>query len=165
VKVLFLDIDGVLNGHEYDAEAESCNIRRECVKRLSRVVKETGCKIVISSAWRYMIHGGAMTLTGFAYMLRTHGLIGITNIVGYTEKDAETPGDENDERARQCLNWLNWWKNLPGDGPVVSAFAAVDDIDFEWARHGIPAVVTSGAIGLTDADADRLIELLGKIDK
>ena len=73
---LFLDIDGVLNGHEWDDEAKSCNIRRECVARLNRVVASTGCKIVISSAWRYMIHCQQMSLTGFWYMLRTHGLQG-----------------------------------------------------------------------------------------
>lgn len=42
MKVLFLDVDGVLNGHEWDDEAKSCNIRRECVKHLNRVVRETG---------------------------------------------------------------------------------------------------------------------------
>lgn len=35
--VLFLDIDGVLNGHEFNAEAESNTLRRDCVERFNRV--------------------------------------------------------------------------------------------------------------------------------
>lgn len=44
MKVLFLDIDGVLNGHEWDDEAKSCTIRRECVKHLNRIVRETASR-------------------------------------------------------------------------------------------------------------------------
>ncbi len=32
--VLFLDIDGVLNGHEFDPLAESSGLRRDCVEPL-----------------------------------------------------------------------------------------------------------------------------------
>jgi hypothetical protein len=172
VKVLFLDIDGVLNGHEWDDEAKSCNIRRECVKHLNRVVRETGCRIVLSSAWRYMIHGGAMTLTGFAYMLRTHGLTGATRlIIGLTRKDDESvdPIDRKlDERARQIKDWLEWWNE---DAQIrasvgldnATRFVAVDDEDHGFAAHGIPAVITDGGKGMTDADADRVIAMFQAI--
>lgn len=173
MKVLFLDIDGVLNGHEFDDEAQSCNINRACVKRLSRVVRETGCKIVLSSAWRYMIHGGQMTMLGFSYMMRTHGLSAFGNgsmggslFIGLTRKDDDrydpTMLDE-DERAKQCRDWLDWWNGggrsvLPG---AIVAFAAIDDEDHKFSLHGIPAVITDGKTGMTDDDASKLIALLG----
>jgi hypothetical protein len=170
VKILFLDIDGVLNGHEWDDEAKSCNIRRECVKHLNRVVRETRCHLVLSSAWRYIVHGGDMTLRGFGYMLRTHGLIaewvGSTRlIVGLTRKDDETvdPLDlKEDERARQCRDWLDWWEDSAREGRVVAVtrYAAVDDEDHQFAAQGIPAVITDGKVGLTAADAGRLIAIL-----
>jgi HAD domain in Swiss Army Knife RNA repair proteins len=164
VKVLFLDIDGVLNGHEFDDEAQSCNIRRECVKHLNRVVRETDCRIVLSSAWRYMVHGGQMTLKGFGYMLRTHGLIASSVgsfdlIIGLTRKDDESvdPKDlKADERAQQCRDWLIFAEHKP------HTFAAVDDQDHLFDAHGIPAVITDGKFGMTAADADKLIELLGR---
>ena len=169
MKILFLDIDGVLNGHEWDDEAKSCNIRRECVKHLNRVVKETGCRIVLSSAWRYMIHGGQMTLKGFGYLLRTHGLvteIGAMNIlIGLTRKDDESvdPMDlKRDERGQQCREWLSLALGMVGYSPSV--FAAVDDDDQGFAEHGIPAVITDGKLGMTEADADRLITILGRIN-
>lgn len=165
MRVLFLDIDGVLNGHEWDDEAKSCNIRRECVKHLNRVVKETGCRIVLSSAWRYIVLGGDMTWKGFGYMLRTHGLLAECGardlIVGHTRADDLLcdPADlKADERAVQIREWLKWRNEFT---PVVESFAAVDDDDQGFAAHGIPAVITDGKVGLTAADADRLIELLG----
>ncbi len=166
MKVLFLDIDGVLNAHEWDDEAKSCHIRRECVKHLNRVIVATNCKIVLSSAWRYIVLGGSMTWTGFEYMLRTHGLIGEADrrvIVGHTRADDPSVIDPAnlppDERARQIKDWLAWRNEY---SPVVSAFAAVDDLDLGFAAHGIPFVQTDGTRGLTGADAERLIDLLGR---
>ena len=158
MKILFLDIDGVLNGHEWDDEAKSCNIRRECVKRLNRVVSATGCKIVVSSAWRYILLGGSMDHKGFGYMLRTHGLIApggsMHLIIGHTDPDADPPGSDG-ERARQILKWRI--ENFP-----ESRYAVVDDDDDGFTLAGMPVVITDGGKGLTDADADRLIELLGR---
>jgi hypothetical protein len=163
VKILFLDIDGVLNGHDWNDESQSCNIRRECVAHLNRVIRETGCKIVLSSAWRYIVLGGDMTLKGFGYMLRTHGLVcqrGATDlIVGCTAPDESPPNPVRDgERGRQCREWLygpeNQWE--------VTWFAAVDDEDAGFAELGIPAVITDGARGLTAEDADKLIGLFNR---
>lgn len=59
-KILFLDIDGVLNNYspyfKY-GEAKSKDeyykeIYPELIEILNRIVKETDCKIVISSSWR-----------------------------------------------------------------------------------------------------------------
>lgn len=158
MKVLFLDIDGVLNGHEFDDEAKSCNIRRECVKRLNRVVEATQCKIVISSAWRYMVHGGAMTLTGFAYMLRTHGLLGITNIIGVTAKDREPVDPEALERGEQIRRFVRHW-NSEGKA-AITHFVAVDDEDIGHTAAMVPLVLTDGGKGLTDDDSEKLIALL-----
>jgi len=62
MKVLFLDIDGVLNtgdnscAHTF-SKIESRDIYgplfdRRCVMFLEGIVSKTGCKIVISSTWR-----------------------------------------------------------------------------------------------------------------
>jgi hypothetical protein len=61
MKYLFLDIDGVLNHEEWYRERvrnrkrnewwEDC-FDPECVKRLNRILEETGAKLVVSSTWR-----------------------------------------------------------------------------------------------------------------
>ncbi len=153
--VLFLDIDGVLNGHEFDAKAESAGLRRDCVDRLNRVLDETGCEVVLSSAWRYMVLGGAMTLSGFGYLLRTHGVRNLgARLVGTTGHDTQT--EDPTERGRLVVAWLM------GQCGVMRA-VVVDDMAVcgEGSAH-IPLVQTDGKTGLTDADVDRLIALLGR---
>jgi hypothetical protein len=152
MKIVFLDIDGVLNDHAWMDHAGSCDIKRECVLRLNRILRETGAVIVVSSAWRYMVHGEAMTLQGFAYMMRTHGLLS-GRIHGLTCTDELIA-----HRGDQIAAWL-----AEHDG--VESYVVLDDDDgFSVSRcqgrHAHPFVRTDGAIGLTDADADRAIAIL-----
>lgn len=56
-KVIFLDIDGVLNSYTYyeklsTNEMLADSLDRDCVQRLSHIVKATGAKLVLSSSWR-----------------------------------------------------------------------------------------------------------------
>lgn len=155
-KIIFLDIDGVLNGHEWDDEAKSCSIRRECVKHLSRIIRDTGAKLVISSAWRYMILNREMTDCGFGYMLRTHGLISGqpgSVVIGHVGPD----GDPNnlEDRAEQILAWIERHEG-------IGCSLILDDEDFGFSRHGLPFIQTDSATGLTAADADRAIAWLNQ---
>lgn len=85
-RLIFLDIDGVLNNHV--ALKNGINsLDRQNVEQLNILIRATGAHLVISSAWRYMILGGAMTLDGFRYMLMTHGLTHEARIVGHTCPD------------------------------------------------------------------------------
>lgn len=76
--ILFLDIDGVLNGHEFSEEAQSCTLKPACVEAFNRLLREgekiEGFGIVVSSAWRYMVFRESMTWVGFGHMLQTHGV-------------------------------------------------------------------------------------------
>lgn len=62
-KVLFLDIDGVLNSRKYIRQTgESWDdpanqIDPEAVIRLNSITAQTGCCLVISSTWRYAFKG------------------------------------------------------------------------------------------------------------
>lgn len=149
MKILFLDIDGVLNGHEWKPLSQSNTIRRSCIYQLNRVIRETDCKIVLSSSWRYMIHGGAMTKTGFEYLLKSHGAIG-ARIEDTTCRDCDIQ-----IRGDQVAAWL---RTHP-----VESFACVDD---DW--YGGPTFVrrrmvqTDGGRGLKGDDADKLIRLLSR---
>ena len=60
MKVIFLDIDGVLNSYEYFDKIENLNVQgieREIdvnkIKLLKRAVDETKAKVVLTSSWRY----------------------------------------------------------------------------------------------------------------
>lgn len=60
MKIIFLDIDGVLNSDEYfdkikylKIEGIESEIDRKKVKLLQEAVKQTGAKVVLTSSWRY----------------------------------------------------------------------------------------------------------------
>ena len=148
--ILFLDIDGVLNGHGYNPESLSCSIDTRCVACLNHILKQTDAMIVISSAWRYMILGGAMTLTGFDYMLRTHGVIA-SRVAGHTLSDEELP-----KRGCQIDEWL--WRHSH-----VGPYCILDDGDpNEYGFVGRNHVHTDGTTGLVIGDATKAITFLQK---
>lgn len=165
MKLLFLDIDGVLNEHDFDHEALSNPIHRDKVQILNRVLKVTGAHIVLSSAWRYIIHRGEADLRGMDWLLRSHGLLanrlcGITRLDkmmmrpwnGEPQQWKECPVEN--ERGRQISDYLE------RHACPLQAYAVVDDLDLGITQAGHPFVQTNGKVGLTDAHADALIRLL-----
>lgn len=146
--IVFLDIDGVLNGHQFDEVAQSCSIDRKCVENLNRILFSVECEIVVSSSWRYIVHGGAMTPIGFQYMLRTHGMRDSTPVRDITATDEEIA-----IRGEQIRSWRR--HHARGCHYVV-----LDDMDLGISERGLNFVQTNGAIGLTEGDADRAISFL-----
>ena len=142
-RVLFLDIDGVLNGHEFNEASQSCGTRRECVQRLNRVI-EGPVKIVISSAWRYMVLNGSMTEKGFENLLRTHGVACQGKVLGCTK-----PDEVISTREGQILAWVRTHRPL--------YWAVVDDMTLQLDNF----VQTDKRSGLAEADVYRLREHLG----
>jgi len=83
MKILFLDIDGVLNSDEwFRANADHLedgtlephrDLDREAVERLNQIIKATDARIVISSTWRkfYSFLGlrDVLSANGFRYPL------------------------------------------------------------------------------------------------
>jgi hypothetical protein len=53
MKVIFLDIDGVLNVIPQGHDAFGGIFHSDFVENLKRIIDETGAKIVISSSWRH----------------------------------------------------------------------------------------------------------------
>lgn len=179
MKVLFLDVDGVLNAHEFDPDVLCGQIHRDKVAVLNRVLRETGAKVVLSSAWRYIVHRGEATLMGMEWLLRSHGMLA-GRLVGITREDTMVRdayrGDpaswpQTDERGRQITDWLrewdrNEWAKETGTPPpvacpdLVTGYAVVDDLDPGITAAGHPFVRTDGTVGLTVPIANRLIDIL-----
>ncbi len=151
MKVIFLDIDGVLNPHTFNRESQSHTLEPHLVKLLNRILDETDAKIVISSSWRYMILNDSMTLNGFDYLLRTHG-VKAGRIIGYTEEDDQFLGSK---RSLQIQAWLD-------ANQTVKDWVVIDDVPegMDASPDPMRLVKTDGYIGLTAADADLAIGIL-----
>lgn len=119
MKVIFLDIDGVLNRHQQH-ENGYCGTDPECVRHFNRLLANApDWKIVISSAWRYLILNGAMTLKGFESMLLTHGLNVKDRIAGRTRADHH----RDEPRRLQITDWL------AEQSETVESILVIDDLE------------------------------------
>lgn len=157
-KTIFLDMDGVLNSLSVmrgysdtdpsDAAYYQPEILPDCVRAFNRIIGETEAKIVLSSSWRYMIHGGSMTLQGFQYLLKTHGVRGW--LIGMTRQDKD-----DEPRWFQIRDWLR--ENRPTEG--VQRYCILDDDPDAFGGNYEHGVRTNGN-GLTEDDARTAIRIL-----
>lgn len=156
MRIIFLDMDGVLNAYQpFSGSVPEYNpeIFPKCVRAFNRIIRHTDARIVLSSAWRNLIHFQHMSLHGFGIMLRTHGVKG--ELIGYTRADE---GDE--PRWRQIADWLKDPRLQGGQKIEVSRYAILDDTS--EAFGGRPGVQTNGAVGLSVKDANKVIRILTK---
>jgi hypothetical protein len=151
VKLIFLNIDGVLNsmawfkGHEHDRGLGHLN--PTACARAQRICDVTGAVLVISSTWR-LLH----KMADLGKMLTTRGLT--ARVVG------RTPASRVDERrGHEIQRWLDTAdvaRRTPPTGMVILD----DDSDM---FHLTPWLVkTPFETGLTDYYADKAIEMLGR---
>ena len=163
-KIIFLDIDGVLNASD-DFGGRSkpnpkcsgfCGIATTKVKKLARIVNETGAEIVLVSSWKrhYEIYcKDHMDIYG-KYLhnkLRKQGLQIIDTTLRY-EKLHSVP---NEYRGTAIKQWLK-------DHPEVTNYIVLDDEIFDDYAYTIYShlVQTTWTTGLTDELVAEAIEKL-----
>lgn len=152
MRVIFLDIDGVLNDHKPVIDGTGwCGIDRDKATLLNDLLYDCGAKIVISSAWRYMIEPETMGIRGFEYMLITHGADAYGRIVGVTPRDEAVGGRSEGGRLAQIFHWLK--EHLA----EVESYVVLDDMDL---GVGARLVKTDALVGLTKELAQKASILL-----
>ncbi|HEY5854789.1 MAG TPA: HAD domain-containing protein [Aldersonia sp.] len=134
MKVLFLDIDGVVNKVGTHARyRDSVAIDPFLAFRIGKIVVETGCQVVLSSTWRLFPD------------LRRAVEEYVTDILDVT------PIVAGDFRGDEVRAWL-------AGHPEVSRYAILDDgNDF---HDDQPLFQTTWLTGITDEIAQRVIEYL-----
>jgi hypothetical protein len=158
MKFIYLDVDGVLNDHKPHPNGY-CGTHAVCVARLNRLLQEVpDAQLVISSAWRYLVHKGDMTPRGLESLLMTHGLACHGRVFGVTEPDEPymppSPSLADYERlgcevrARQITEHVACFK--PG------AWVVLDDLPVPVER----LVRVDGQRGLDSKDVDAAREWL-----
>lgn len=136
MKVLFLDIDGVLNSASTMKHGvHLCNKR---IVMLSRLCKELDLKVVISSSWREIYD-----LRELKELLHRTGFGGIPRVIDVTGND--TRGN----RGTEIKAWLD-------AHPEVVQYAIIDD-DRDMLPEQLPYFVkTSWKTGLNQRACEKL---------
>jgi hypothetical protein len=123
MKVIFLDVDGVLNCRKTPNPRKLPYIvDRTLLARFMRLVEQTGAKVVLSSTWRYDPAG---------LFSAKHWGIPFVDI---------TPDMSNRPRRDEILTWLK-------KHPKVTRFVVIDDDDDELDQ--LPLFQPSATTGLT----------------
>ena len=142
VKVIFLDIDGVMN-HEHSEEDMDSN----CLYELKQIVDATGAKIVLTSSWRvYFLRGDDNPMKNyFEKRLKLFGM----------EIYDVTPNIGIGKRATEIKTWLKQHKE-------VSSFVILDDCMFPgFAKWKDRICLTNWSEGgLTRKYREQAIEIL-----
>lgn len=180
MKVIFLDMDGVLNNrssmrksfyHEKQPDGTLRMVGRvhppenppyysvhpPCVLRLKRVVRETGAVIVVSSSWRYHSQWEEVIRHALEW-----GGFPDAPILGRTQRSNH--GFRGDEVQAWLINWAAR-HNLAEPEKRVTSYVIVDD-DTDFLDDQLPFFVqTSRVSGLKKTDANRMIKILNQGDK
>lgn len=166
MKVIFLDIDGVMKEEDYNAE-----FKDECFARLKRIVDETGAEIILSSSWRIYYwefiengyHADDEKILSLHSYFEKYGLK-VAGRTDYTRRSG--PASRPDEIRR----WI-------ADKEDLESFCIIDDDDFyrwKWLSQFlvITRVRTKDERGypdwqrtLSDADVERAIAILNRDNK
>lgn len=162
MKIIFLDIDGVLNHEafyrkrfEEDSKIEYpySEIDPICVANLNNLIKNTDAKVVISSTWR---HSG---LNHCKNALEFHGFNG--EIIDITP---DLRGD-NYVRGNEILKWVKDNESLVGPYYNFTEYVILDDDSdmLYWQRNNF--LLIDRFVGLTMGDVFRAKKILngGKI--
>ena len=153
MKVIFLDIDGVLNSDEYFDKIKGLKIEGiesqvdvEKIKLLKRAVGETGSKVVLSSSWRYTRNAQYLK-----QLLLEYGIL-----------VDSTPYMEN-ERGKEIKKWLEEHKDT--EDFVILDDEIFDSYDEELMKKLVKVSNGNGRSfgeGLQQKDVEEIIERLGR---
>lgn len=167
MKVIFLDIDGVLAAFPFGPARPiwtysgnrdvQYSLNHDCVERLNRLVEASDARIVISSTWRkfwpYDAIASFMKQDGFKYQ---------ENVIGRT---VELPGIYDDqgrylrspERGDEIMEWINAY-------PDITSYVVLDDdsdIGSLPASRWVNVYNGLNAGGLLDKHVDAALVQLG----
>jgi hypothetical protein len=146
MKVIFLDIDGVLNSqnfiHSFNGKWELHSVDPNAINVLNEIIKATNAKIVISSSWRIILD-----LNEIKDILIENGFVG--EIIG------KTPIIRDNNRCRG--DEINAYLEA---NPNIDKFIILDD-DSDMDNLIDRLVKTSYIDGLLPKHIEKAISLLG----
>ena len=162
MKIIFLDIDGVLNSDSWNQEHENeikngILVDEEKVEILSKLIKTTGAKVILHSGWRFWFDESFLPIRKESEILIK--LLNKNHIDFYDF----TP-DLTTEEIRKSKNFskvkpdeiLLWLKNRSD----ISSWVVIDDLDLNNEIISNHQIKPDSKIGLSSSDIEKAVKLL-----
>jgi hypothetical protein len=165
MKVLFLDVDGVLNASERVVKGDPGFflpdwVIPKCMEHVNRIINETGARVVFTSTWRC-----DKTIPECRTMLEEVGLVKDSFFSCTPELDTcgatTVQACEREHRGREILDWLRNYQAVYGQ--PIEAWCVLDDDDgagVEPVRDHL--VLTDSFRGVTRRKREQAIKMLGR---
>ena len=155
MNVIFLDIDGVLNGGHHPQHGFDW-VLPSAISELNRIIELTHSKVIVSSSWR-LEHSMEELQAKFNEWGVQAEIIGVTPEISNWDDECEC----HFSAAR--IQEIRWWLDTHQN---ITQFAMIDDQDIcqdinENVHHDADIVSkwiqTVTSTGLTQLDADKVI--------
>lgn len=158
MKLIFLDIDGVLNSSTYffskeyldetehmsDAELmlleHPSNLDPTALKLINHIVNESGAQVVMSSSWRMKY-----SIEEWTEMMQKRGAT--FKISGRTPKFSDTT------RGTEIMDFINSMRNRPDSIVIIDDHSDMDNLKKYL-------VLTNAKFGITMQDVEKALQIL-----
>ena len=146
MKIIFLDIDGVLNSEKYyrSVDRKRKNWSRFdplAVLMIKKLIDEFSLKIVITSTWRF----GAVEMLNIELIK--------SGLKQYLYEDWKTPQTSPSHRGKEIKMWLD-------NHPVINEYVIIDDDENILKEHMLRFVQTDIKEGLNQEHYYKAREVL-----
>ena len=147
MKLIFLDIDGVLNNSRTNSRSPDgyIGISDNLTKRLKKIIEATNAKVVLTSDWK-----DYSSVRDKAYMRK--------KLVRFNALPIGQIKDEWQRRGAGINVYLKDHK--------CESFVILDDNEFDFQEENLLqyTILTNPIVGLTDDDVNNAIKILNSIE-
>lgn len=157
MKVIFLDIDGVLNSEEFLRNNQNEMIDRNNVNILKNVIDKTGAVVVMSSGWRLWFDDNMMPRDGYSQclydILLEFDIKVFDKTPDFSTEEIRINKTFSKVKAKEIIAWLS-------EHETVDKYVVLDDLNLNNEEVNSHLVRTNAQVGITEDDAMRVIEMI-----
>jgi hypothetical protein len=157
VKIIFLDIDGVLNQKKSYADGKAYDIDRDKVGIIKGIADTTNAVIVLSSGWKFWFDDGLMPTEKHSlrlyHILCEFGLKLFGKTPDFSTEEIRLNKAFSRVKAQEIFAWLHEHKD-------VESYVVIDDHDLMDEAIQPHLIRTDANNGITEYDAQRAVEIL-----
>ena len=163
-RVVFLDIDGVLNSNFWNTThskeiSDGTLVDDEKIKLLAQIITSTSAQMILHSGWRFWFHDEMKPLTheasNLTEILAAHGLRIDGKTPDLTTPEIRITKKFSRVKADEILLWLE-------ENPDTEGWVVLDDLDLGNAAISSHQVKTDSSTGLTESDVCKAKEIYSR---
>jgi hypothetical protein len=159
MKIIFLDIDGVLNSSLFLKDHKNTLIDDRCVSLLGELIIISKAKVVLHSGWKALFDDNMLPTRDDAAFL--HNVLRKNKISLYDK----TPDFSTEEirkaqtfskvKAKEILSWIETHAS-------IESYVVLDDLDLNNDEVSAHQIKTDNQKGLTKKDVDNALKMLNQ---